>query len=228
MKYLKTYNQLYEFFDTFTEHYSELSELLPNDIDIYNEISIIKSKDRDKSIIYNIVRNNFDFQEQQIIAFIMKFTSKYFPDIINKYKLDHKIKKKERKEPKHDIEIPIKGSNKTLTVPSRIGHNYTPFEALPLSDLEKYKEHRRLKTFYYKGTECVNPYCDRKGIYLIKAYDRYKKIHVDVYTKDFILMTVDHILPKSKGGTYDLKNLDPMCSKCNSRKGNIIDYKFEK
>ena len=31
---------------------------------------------------------------------------------------------------------------------------------------------------------------------------------------------VDHIKPKSKGGTADLSNLRPLCSKCNLSKGN--------
>ena len=33
-------------------------------------------------------------------------------------------------------------------------------------------------------------------------------------------MTVDHIIPKSRGGTYALKNLDPMCYQCNQDKGD--------
>jgi len=228
MKYLKSYTQLFEFYDTFSKYFEEMYKLIPKDIDIYNEISLVKSKNRNKSILYNIVKNNFNFNENQTILFIMKFIAKYFPNIENIYKKDHKIKKKKKKEPIVNIEIPIKGTNDTLTVPSRIGHNYTPFEVLPMSDLKLYKNHKRLQTFYYKGLECVNPYCNKKGKYLIKAYDRFKNVHVDVYTKDFELMTVDHIHPKSKGGTYDLENLNPMCAKCNTKKANIINYKFKK
>jgi len=34
------------------------------------------------------------------------------------------------------------------------------------------------------------------------------------------MMTVDHIVPKSKGGLRTLDNLQPMCENCNVKKGN--------
>jgi hypothetical protein len=37
-----------------------------------------------------------------------------------------------------------------------------------------------------------------------------------------ILMTKDHIVPKSKGGHHAMYNYQLMCQKCNSRKGNTI------
>ena len=35
-------------------------------------------------------------------------------------------------------------------------------------------------------------------------------------------MTKDHIIPKSKGGKDSLKNLQPMCIRCNEAKGSKI------
>ena len=32
--------------------------------------------------------------------------------------------------------------------------------------------------------------------------------------------TVDHYVPKSKGGGYDARNLIPLCRKCNEARGN--------
>lgn len=33
-------------------------------------------------------------------------------------------------------------------------------------------------------------------------------------------MTLDHIIPKSKGGKRNLENLRPLCRKCNNKRGN--------
>ncbi len=39
-------------------------------------------------------------------------------------------------------------------------------------------------------------------------------------------LTVDHVVPLSKGGTNFIDNLQPLCSKCNSSKGTkTIDYR---
>lgn len=37
-----------------------------------------------------------------------------------------------------------------------------------------------------------------------------------------ILMTKDHVIPRSKGGGNSQDNLQTMCTKCNSRKGNTL------
>ena len=36
-------------------------------------------------------------------------------------------------------------------------------------------------------------------------------------------MTIDHIIPKSKGGTNHKKNLQALCEVCNSLKANKIE-----
>lgn len=94
----------------------------------------------------------------------------------------------------------------------------------PLSYLEKYREHRRLKVFCLKGTKCSN--CDATGTRLIKRRD-VTSAHIDLYTRDFRMITVDHILPKSKGGSNNIENLRPMCCICNSRRGSEITLKDE-
>jgi 5-methylcytosine-specific restriction endonuclease McrA len=41
------------------------------------------------------------------------------------------------------------------------------------------------------------------------------------------VMTIDHILPRSKGGDNSLENLLPACRKCNYSRGNRLVGFFE-
>ena len=132
--------------------------------------------------------------------------------------MEEQIKKKRKRKKRNKFLLPYK--DKLIKVPEKIGHDYTPIKILPFEELEKkYSKHKRLKVFHRKGLKCVR--CERYGKYLIAARDVSGSIHVDIYTEKFELMTVDHIKPKSKGGTYNIENLDPMCSFCNSKKADI-------
>lgn len=99
---------------------------------------------------------------------------------------------------------------------------YEIIKTMPLSSLEVYKEHRRLKVFYNKGVVCVN--CGLEATQLAVGKEKNGNLHVDVYTDDFYPLTVDHIIPKSKGGSDELVNLDPMCARCNFAKGDKLDW----
>lgn len=85
----------------------------------------------------------------------------------------------------------------------------------------KYNDHRRLQVFAKKGTACVR--CGVAGVQLIASLDPGGGHHIDLFTADFTLMTIDHILPRSKGGQNALANYQPMCQHCNSRKGNTLE-----
>lgn len=108
---------------------------------------------------------------------------------------------------------------------------------LPLSDLyTRYANHKRLKIFCIKGRECVT--CERVGTLLLITEGADGGIHIDLYTDDFILMTVDHIVPKKVGRELgwtkrqieDILNKQPMCQPCNSSKGHkhITNEQFKK
>jgi len=97
--------------------------------------------------------------------------------------------------------------------------HYEIVKEIPLRslNLKPFKNHRRLKVFFNKGCKCVS--CDKTGTRLILGRGG-NNLHWDVYTSDLIPITVDHIIPKSKGGGEELENKQPMCHFCNSTKGN--------
>ena len=99
-------------------------------------------------------------------------------------------------------------------------------EVLPLRDLYNvYQWHDRLTVFVNKGRECVG--CGRVGVLLLVTQDKGGRRHVDLYTDDFVLMTVDHIIPKAEArkmgwGKLAIESLDNkqcMCEPCNNKKG---------
>lgn len=92
----------------------------------------------------------------------------------------------------------------------------------PLERISSFKEHKRMKVFYHKGFKCAT--CKEYGTRLILGVDKTGRQHIDVYTENLKLMTVDHIFPKALGGNNDMENLQPMCLACNSKKGSrVID-----
>lgn len=80
---------------------------------------------------------------------------------------------------------------------------------------------QRYELFKEKGIKCVS--CGIKGRYFAKEKDtNAKSYHFNLYAinenmKD-VLMTKDHIIPKSKGGANHISNYQTMCCNCNFKK----------
>jgi len=210
-----------KFLDEITE-----SGLEPTEDFIYSEFDKLK-KDRKNTYIYHIINNyltdnNFDNSVQNTMRVSVKFLTIEYDDIITQYKKDIKKEYNSKRSSRSTLLLPDPDNNKMVKLPKRIGHRYIPIEILPMSELKtKYSRHKRLRVFNEKGLQCVR--CSRVGKYLIAAQDKGGGIHVDIYTKYFELMTVDHIKPKSKGGNFSIENLDPMCCFCNTEKSDKYD-----
>lgn len=84
---------------------------------------------------------------------------------------------------------------------------------------------QRYTLFFTKGFKCVK--CGIEGKYFAKERDpssNSNKYHLNLYALDEngkeVLMTKDHIIPKSKGGKNKLENYQTMCCRCNNNKGD--------
>lgn len=85
---------------------------------------------------------------------------------------------------------------------------------------------RRAKIFYEKGITCIKDGCTLKGSFFALEKWRMGDIHFDLFAIDDygeeVLMTVDHIHPKSKGGIDHNSNYQTMCKVCNEIKSNAV------
>ena len=111
---------------------------------------------------------------------------------------------------------------------------YTPGEVLPFvgPDERVYDGYRvRMDSLRYhvfkQGRTC--PTCGIEGtVFLLQRNDGDTdqppdRAHFNLYARvgdDLVLMTKDHVVPKSRGGKDRLGNLVAMCEVCNSKKGS--------
>lgn len=84
----------------------------------------------------------------------------------------------------------------------------------------------RLKSFAVHGTVCV--VCGLEGAFFAKEKGSVSdtRFHLNLYALDKdgreVLMTRDHVMPKSKGGSESINNMQTMCARCNGKKGDKL------
>lgn len=78
---------------------------------------------------------------------------------------------------------------------------------------------KKLMTFK-KSVVCAE--CSAQGAYflLIRSPIIKGRASLELFTVDGKLLTRDHIIPKSLGGSNDMSNSQTMCLMCNSKKGS--------
>jgi len=87
----------------------------------------------------------------------------------------------------------------------------------------------RYQLFALKGIKCTR--CGIEGEYFALERD-FKtspdKFHFNLYGNDSngqeIMITKDHVIPRSKGGKNKLNNYQPMCFRCNQKKADKLYY----
>lgn len=105
-----------------------------------------------------------------------------------------------------------------------LGRKYET-KRIALSDGQLFKpSSQRLELFFAKGTICVE--CGIEGtIYVLETHDLNVPGHLNLYAETRggrVMLTKDHILPRSKGGRDIQANYVPMCRPCNETKANRL------
>lgn len=106
-------------------------------------------------------------------------------------------------------------------------------EILPL--IVKKKRHKSLISWFMINTNSLRLQVFKRSITCIKCGVKWHHFnlesrtyannwipHLNLYTKNWVLMTKDHTIPKSKNWKDHLSNLEAMCVYCNNKKWNTI------
>lgn len=79
------------------------------------------------------------------------------------------------------------------------------------------------------GYQCSTEGCELTGFHFGLGVDNGGGIHLDLYgydkDGDLVMITIDHIKPKSKGGKNRNSNYKPMCKPHNEMKANHYNFK---
>lgn len=105
------------------------------------------------------------------------------------------------------------------------GSNYKIIEKITVPEaFERVKDGRikskRFSTILQLEDHCVS--CQMPVSYAALGRDAGGNLHWDLYSEQGVMMTIDHILPRSLGGPDHISNYQTMCRFCNFEKGNKV------
>lgn len=129
------------------------------------------------------------------------------------------FKKGEKNSPDTMFKKGQKSLNKGKKFPSLTGKNHWNWKGGYENKLRKNME-RYLFKKNIKGSHSLGEWQTLKAQYNWTCPCCCKKEPV-------IILTEDHIIPISKGGSDNIENIQPLCKSCNSRKNNKIIKKYE-
>lgn len=115
----------------------------------------------------------------------------------------------------------------------QIVKTYTPDEIKAHGDKEYFYDKkvtkkriklRRAQILNKIGYQCVEDNCNLKDFHFGLGIDKGGGLHLDLYgydqEGDIVMITIDHIVPKSKGGSDTIDNFQPMCKVHNEMKAH--------
>lgn len=83
----------------------------------------------------------------------------------------------------------------------------------------------RMRVFQAHGTVCAH--CGEKGTHFAveraEMSDDIRQWHFNLYSDNGIMLTFDHVMPKSKGGANTIENAQTLCYPCNQEKADTFD-----
>lgn len=138
------------------------------------------------------------------------------------------------------MKVNIEQAKMPIHIESKRSRSYQVFGIYNYSDIEPFIKDAEIKKIeiddqiinvnsvrlmqFTKSQECVTCGAIGKWFRLEKNYKDIKgKPHLNLYSivdGQIILMTKDHIIPKSKGGSDGIENMQTMCCMCNEKKGD--------
>ena len=106
-----------------------------------------------------------------------------------------------------------------------------PVELIHIGNVRVRGDSLKLICFKEHGTQCY--LCGLKATHFTLYYHTKNNGHLlilyglDSWTKNPVEFTVDHIVPRSKGGKGDLDNVRTMCAPCNQLLGRLLIIRKE-